>query len=258
MIKTVWKNVFGWLVFGTLLIPGACTDHTSGNATVQVRLTDAPAEYQQVNVDIQDVQVHAEGGDQDGGWISLPINRGVYNLLELTNGLDTLLGTAILPVGKISQVRLVLGENNTIRTNDVSADLNTPSAQQSGLKVQVNTELKEGITYTIVLDFDAARSVVATGSGKFNLKPVIRAVTTAQDGAIRGSVTPTTTQPVVYAINGADTVSTYANETGSFLVRGLAPATYRLVLVANTGATVEKNEVAVQNGEVTDVGIISF
>jgi hypothetical protein len=197
-------------------------------------------------------------GNPDAGWTSLSINKGVYNLLELTNGLDTLLGSTTLPAGKISQVRLVLGDNNTIRTNDVTADLNTPSAQQSGLKVQVNTELKDGINYKIVLDFDAARSIVATGSGKFNLKPVIRAITTAEDGAIKGTVTPLSAQPVVYAINGADTVSTYTNDTGSFLVRGLATATYRVVLVAKTGAVIEKDNVSVNAGDVTDLGVITF
>jgi hypothetical protein len=257
-MKTVLKNVVGLLVIGSFLMFGACSDDSSGRATVEVRLTDAPAEYQEVNVDIQDVQVHSEGGDPENGWISLSINKGVYNLLELTNGLDTLLGSTTLPAGKITQVRLILGENNTIKTGDVSSDLNTPSAQQSGLKVQVNTELKEGITYTILLDFDAARSIVATGSGQFNLKPVIRAITKAQDGAIKGNVTPLSAQPVVYAINGVDTVSTFTNEEGLFFVGGLIPANYRLVLVAKDGSTREKLDVAVNAGDVTDVGLIEF
>jgi hypothetical protein len=136
--------------------------------------------------------------------------------------------------------------------------LSTSSAQQSGLKVQVHSELKDGITYKIILDFDAARSIVATGSSKYNLKPVIRAITIAQTGAIEGAVSPAIALPVVYAINGADTVSTYANTSGSFLVRGLAPATYRLVLVSKSGATIEKTAVAVTTGNVTDVGTITF
>lgn len=257
-MKTVLKNVVGWLAIGSSLVFGSCSDDSSGNAAVEVRLTDAPAEYQEVNVDIQDVQVHSEGGDPDDGWISLSINKGVYNLLELTNGLDTLLGSTTLPAGKITQVRLILGDDNSIKTNNVSTDLNIPSAQQSGLKVQVNTELKEGISYTILLDFDAARSIVATGSGKFNLKPVIRAITTAQDGAIKGNVLPVGAQPVVYAIHGTDTVSTFANDDGLFFVRGLAPANYRLVLVAKDGTTREKTDVSVNAGDVTDVGVIEF
>jgi hypothetical protein len=257
-MKSCIVRVISWLALGSSLFLTACSDDSSGNAFVEFRLTDAPAEYQEVNVDIQEVQVHSDGGDPDNGWTSIPIQKGVYNLLELTNGLDTLLGTATLPAGKISQVRLVLGENNSIKTAGLSTDLNTPSAQQSGLKVQVNTDLREGITYKIVLDFDAARSIVATGSGKFNLKPVIRAITTAEDGAIKGLVDPASALPVVYAINGADTVSTYANEMGAFLVRGLEPATYRLVLISKDGITREKADIVVTTGEVADAGTINF
>jgi hypothetical protein len=66
-MKTVWKIVFGWLVFGIFLTLGACSDESSGTATLEVRLTDAPAGYQEVNVDIQDVQVHSEGGEPGCG-----------------------------------------------------------------------------------------------------------------------------------------------------------------------------------------------
>ena len=60
--------------------------------------------------------------------------------------------------------------------------LTTPSAQHSGLKLNVHAELTEGITYKILLDFDAARSIVKTGSGAYNLKPVIRTITEATSG----------------------------------------------------------------------------
>jgi hypothetical protein len=248
------------VLVGLLLIAvflNACSDKESGTARLEVRLTDAPAEYQEVNIDIQGVEVNANDGNQSSGWQSLDVKKGVYNLLKLTNGLDTLLGSTSLPAGKISQLRLVLGTNNSIKMVGQTASLDAPSAQQSGLKVQIHTDLKEGITYRILIDFDAARSIVSTGSGKFNLKPVIRAVTEAQDGAIKGAVSPVK-PAVVYAINGQDTVSTFTNASGLFLVKGLAPATYRIVLVPDIGLTVEKTNVAVSVGNVTDVGTINF
>ena len=251
-----WNVVVGLFFLITVFLT-ACSDKDSGTSRVEVRLTDAPAEYQEVNIDIQGVEVHANDGNQNSGWQSLDIKKGVYNLLKLTNGLDTLLGTTTLPAGKISQVRLVLGANNSLKVAGQSTTLETPSAQQSGLKVQVHTELKEGVTYKILLDFDAARSITATGSGKYNLKPVIRAVTEAQDGAIKGAISPVK-PTVVHAINGTDTVSTFTNATGLFLIKGLAPATYRVVLVPETGATVEKTNVTVSVGNVTDLGTINL
>lgn len=256
-MKNLLKCVSGSLVVLLFALLAACSDDDAkGSATLEVHLTDAPAEYEQVNIDVVDVQVNA--GTSEQGWTSLNVNKGIYNLLDLTNGLDTLLGSATIPAGTISQVRLVLGDRNTIKLNGSSSTLTTPSAQQSGLKVQINTELKEGITYKIVLDFDAARSIVPTGSGKFNLKPVIRAITTAQDGAIKGTVSPADALPVVYAIHEADTVSTYANEMGNFMVTGLAPQSYKIVIIAKSGAKVEKEEVSVTAGNVTDVGQITF
>jgi hypothetical protein len=256
-MRTVKRNVVVGLLFLSTSFLIACSDKESGTAKLEVRLTDAPAEYQEVNIDIQGVEVNANDGNQASGWQTLDIKKGVYNLLKLTNGLDTLLGSTSLPAGKISQVRLILGSNNSLKLGGQSAMLSTPSSQQSGLKVQLHTDLKEGITYKILIDFDAARSIVATGSGKYNLKPVLRAVTEAQDGAIKGAVSPIR-PTVIFAINGTDTVSTFTNTSGLFLVKGLAPATYRVVLVPETGASVEKTNVAVSIGNVTNLGTINF
>lgn len=182
-------------------------------------------------MDIKGIEINS--GDQDNGWVALKsIRPGVYDLLKLTGGLDTLLASEELPAGRISQIRLLLGENNSVKTNGQVYPLKTPSAQQSGLKLKVNATLTEGITYTILLDFDAARSVVSAGnSGGYNLKPVIRSIAEAQSGAIKGSVAPALAAPAVYAIAGTDTVSTaYADATGNFLLRGVKPGTYQVVI----------------------------
>ena len=185
----------------------SCSDKESTPAHIEVRLTDAPGDYQQVNIDIQDVQVNS--GSEESGWTSLDVEKGVYDILTLTNGLDTLLGSSELPAGKLSQVRLILGSNNSIKINDQLIALSTPSAQQSGLKLQVNAELQEGVTYRLLLDFDAARSIVKAGaSGKYNLKPVIRTILQAQSGAIKGLIFPIAASPAVYALSGTDTVGT--------------------------------------------------
>src|SRR6478735_1059200 len=93
---------------------GSCDSTTNERTShLEVRLTDAPGDYEEVNIDIQDVQVNT--GSDEGGWKSLEINKGVYDILKLTNGLDTLLGKIELPVGRVSQIRLILGTNNTLK-----------------------------------------------------------------------------------------------------------------------------------------------
>jgi hypothetical protein len=237
----------------------ACSD-SEKNARLEVRLTDAPGDYDEVNINIQGVQVHTEAGDQNSGWKSLDIQAGVYNLLELTNGLDVLLGVIELPPGKVSQIRLILGDNNTLKIGENIYNLSTPSSQQSGLKLNVHAELKAGITYTILLDFDAARSIVRPGNdGPYILKPVIRAITQATSGAIAGEVNLPEASPAVYAIVGSDTLGTsFADEAGKFMIKGLAAGTYTVSFSPATGYTIENiTDVNVAIGEVTDLGIVA-
>lgn len=254
MRKLIFVSIVAIFGFGMM----ACNNDGS-NATLEVRLTDAPGDYQAVNIDIQGVEVNA--GNDEGGWKSLDIGKGVYNILEYTNGLDTLLGKIELPAGRVSQVRLILGNNNSIKLNDLVYSLNTPSAQQSGLKLKINADLQEGITYRLLLDFDAARSIVSTGSGRYNLKPVIRTIAEATSGAVRGTINPIDATPAVYAIVGTDTIGTaYADQiTGKFLIQGLTPGTYKITFEPKEGyLPVVKESVAVTLGSVTDLGAVAI
>ena len=225
-------------------------------ARIEVRLTDSPGDYSEVNVDIQEIKVHSS----EAGWVSLNTEKGVYNVLELTNGLDTLIGAFDLPPGRITQIRLILGDDNTIKIGDEVKPLITPSAQQSGLKLNVQADLIEGITYTVVLDFDAARSIVETGNDQYLLKPVIRALSEATSGAIAGAVMPLESQPAVLAIMGSDTVATaYTNDIGEFLIRGVPAGTYSIHVIPQTGFDAfHKDDVQVTIGNVTALGTIAL
>ena len=170
----------------------AC-EQNDGTAKFNLHLTDAPADYDAVLVDIQSIEVHFATEDE-GDWVTLEnINTGIYDLLKFNNSLDTLLVSADLPAGTVLQIRLILGENNSVVIDGEEFALTTPSAQTSGLKLNVHAQLEAGLTYDMWLDFDAARSIVKTGSGKYNLKPVIRAYTEATSGAIKGIVAPVDT-----------------------------------------------------------------
>lgn len=231
-----------------------------GSATLKVRLTDAPGDYEAVYVDIQGVEIHAsETPDANDGWVALKgIRPGVYDLLTLTNGVDTLIASDVIPAGKLSQIRLILGDKNSVKIGGETFALKTPSAQQSGLKLQVNTTLEDGIVYTLLLDFDAARSIVKAGSTEnYNLKPVIRTILEAKSGAIKGLVSPAQSA-AVYAIAGTDTVGTYADTNGEFLIKGLNAGSYKVVIQPGSEQTNEIIEnVGVTIGIVTNVGTVA-
>jgi len=241
----------------TASIFSACESDDDKMAKIKVSLVDAPADYESVLIDVADVQINSDG------WQSLDnVEKKVYDLLKLTNGEEALLGEIELPEGELNEVRLVLGENNQLGLNGELLDLDTPSASQSGLKIKVNAMLEAGVTYKLVLDFDAAKSIVKAGnSGKFNLKPVIRAEMEAQTGAIKGMVKPIDLDGVVYAIVGTDSISTFPNEEGEFLIRALEADTYKVVVIPSVESgleKIEKENIEVVVSEVADAGTFDF
>jgi len=148
-----------------------------GNGNIMIQLTDAPAGYQQVNVDIQQVQVHLVPASGNGQWISLPTQSGVYDLLALQNGIDTsIVNTTQLPTGKITQMRLILGTNNSVMDNNVVYPLVVPSGSETGIKIPGPIPVLINHTLSVLLDFDASKSVVQQGNGDYQLKPVIEAL----------------------------------------------------------------------------------
>jgi hypothetical protein len=230
-------------------------DDKSGTSQFNVRLTDAPAAFDAVNIDIQGVEVKSNHGTYD-----LNVNAGVYNLLDFVNGTDTLIASAGIPSGTVSQIRLILGPANTVVINGIAHQLQTPSAQQSGLKLNLHAELEPGVAYMLLLDFDAGKSIVETGNGDYILKPVIRVVEEALGGAIHGTVDPATAHPLIFAVTGVDTMTTSCDTvSGEFLFSGVPAGTYDVSFVPvppYSNQTV--SGVVVTTGHLTEMDTISF
>lgn len=250
------------LIFAVLLTSCSKNENSSsGNAKLQVYLTDDPANYDQVVIDVKDVQINLTN-DTSGGWQSLStVKAGSYDLLKLVNDDDTLLGSSDISTGMLQQMRLVLGPNNYVVVNGQNIPLETPSAQQSGLKLNIHQNITSGILYTITLDFDAGKSIVKTGNNKYILKPVIRTVFNAVGGSIRGFVLPDSVTTGVYALQGPDTIaSTFTGSNGGYLIKGLAAGSYTLNFVPNDTAFTTQTQagVVVTTGNVTTVDTIQL
>lgn len=209
----------------------SCKKNNSGDgdARLKVFLTDDPGDYEAVYIDVKDVQINVTD-DTSSGWQSLSgVNAAAYDLLKLVNDNDTLLADAFIPSGKLHQMRLVLGTENYVKVQGTSQliKLETPSAQQSGLKLNIQQDIQDGVLYTITLDFDVSKSIVRTGNNKYMLKPTIRTILNAVGGSIKGVVMPKTFQSAVYAVQGVDTIaSTFTDTNGWYLIRGLQAGTY--------------------------------
>ncbi|MDZ7693354.1 MAG: DUF4382 domain-containing protein [Balneolaceae bacterium] len=239
--------------------------------TFEVRMTDAPADYDEVNVHIESVEVNRDESGEDEadgeGWMTISEPNQTYNLLELTNGAYTVLGETSLEAGTYHQIRLILSEaGHSVVVNGEQHDMFVPSGAQTGVKLNVDAQIEEDITYTLLLDFDASRSVVKRGQGAgfqgFLLKPVIQASNLAVTGNIDGTVSPVEAAPVVYAIAGEDTVaSTYANEEdGYFKLIGLEEGSYTVSINPTNEDFVKKDtsNIAVSVGETNEIGTVKL
>lgn len=257
-----------------LMLWGAvsCTNEdeglTEGKATIQFKLTDAPAlNYDEVNIDIRGVRVgiaddffdvEDDIDSSEVSWVELDVsNPGIYNLLDFRNGETVLLAGGDIPAGKISQIRLILGDESNVVVDGVAHDLQTPSAQTSGIKFNLHETLQPDLAYSFVIDFDAARSVVKTGNDTYLLKPVIRTYADAFGGTIKGIVLPARTEAAgvgyVQIINGEDTVISLPEDNGMFLFPGLKAASWNLKVFADTTTNYRDtviNNIEVRAGEV--------
>lgn len=262
MVHKKYARAGRWLAWGVGVLAAAALtacgggggggEVTAGDGTLRVAMTDAPScGYDHVFVTVEKVRVHTSGSasDSDGGWrevVVSPARR--IDLLTLTNGVLAELGTTQLPAGSYSQVRLVLTENSTTNasanavqpTGGAEVPLSTPSALQSGLKLQTRFDVAAGQTADLVLDFDACRSVVQAGnSGRYNLKPVISVVprlSTSVQGFVTSTLTLSATT-VSAQQNGVVVRSTTPDSTGKFVLGFLPAGTYDVVVTSDGHAT---------------------
>ena len=240
---------------------------SSETATLSIKLVDDPGDYQNVFVEILDVMVKYSGAnDDDSGWQSIGIiDPGVYDLLELTGGVSlSLVDNESIETGYIKQIRLILGDDNSVllEGETEARPLNTPSAQQSGLKIMINQEISAGYNYDFILDFDVDKSIVMAGnSGNINLKPVLRASLEVNSGIISGSILPLGIAAEVEVTNGDFSTTTYTNDLGIFEILGLPEGIYTVIITPEAALMVDSvviENVEVNVGEITNLEPVIF
>lgn len=261
------------VAIGVSCSDGVLNSTEEGTARLNVHLTDAPGDYQEVNVNITGMRIRylpdadtsaSDTTDEEGEWLDLPVEPLTLDLLELQNGVDSLLASAELDPGFYNELRLILGDDNTVMVDSSLHDLKVPGGEQSGYKIKFKTELNEGDEVDVVVDFDAARSVHKAGnSGMYILKPVLRAFVEnggEETGSVTGSIEPAEADPGIFAIMDEDTSSTRADSTGEFLIRGLEEGLYRLWIDPSSDqySDTTLTDIMVGEEEETDVGTITL
>ena len=249
-----------FIIFSLLITIYSCqkdgTGINTGQGTLNIYLTDAPAMmvYDSIKITFSQVSAH-----HDSGWITVTGNPMTVDLLEWTNGNTILVGSAEVPAGKYTQIRVII-DDAEIGVDGGVFPLDVPSGAQTGLKFGPEFTIEEGSTYELVMDFDANHSIVVNGpwhSPKgYKLKPHIRVIATAVSGSISGIVSNPADVPVAHAIQSGDTINTSVVDTvsGYFMLGFLPEGEYTVSVVDTNNLSFSQDNVMVTAGDDYDLG----
>lgn len=121
---------------------------------------------------------HADslGSGSFEGWVSLPVDTGMVNIMQFSPNVPlTLVKNFSVPSGKISELRLILGSNNTVTIGNVNYPLKVPSGMHSGYKIKLHQFIQANVYTEFLLLMDPSHSVRESYDGNYFLKPVIHA-----------------------------------------------------------------------------------
>ena len=202
-----------------------------------------------------------EHSDRYGKWDTLTIRPGVYNVMKFRNGIDTLLGTANLPSGKIKKIRLTLGSNNAVVVNGVSHPLNLLPGTNNYSYVKLDDEDHDEVTPTqssLWLDFDVCQSI-RSYNGQYYLKPVLKPFGVNHYGSIEGKVLPSAAKAFVQAHNATDSSTAMPDSDGEYKIRGLRSGTYNVTFKGSNGyKDTTVTNLMVRDGQETHVPTITL
>lgn len=247
-------------VFGAGLL-SACGDGTtdpSQTGSLKISLTDAPAAFEAVNITFSEISAHI-----DDQWVTVRGEPITVNLLEWNNGQTLVLGTAEVPAGRYTQIRLKITEAEVVVNGQTHA-ATVPSGTQTGLKLVAEFTVNPGSTYELIIDFDAQRSIATLGPPNnpigYILKPSVRVVPRAITGSISGTITNAQNMPVAYAVVEDDTVTSTAvdESSGGFMLAFLPEGNYTVTVRDTAGFSFTRSGIAVIAGSNQDLGTITL
>lgn len=227
----------------------------SQNGILTIYLTDAPtvAEIDSVNITFSQVSAH-----RDSEWVTVQGDTTI-NLRDLSNGNIAILGSAEVPAGRYTQIRIKIDSAYVVLMDGEKYPMSVPSGAQTGLKLGPQFIIEEGVTYELVVDFDVSRSVLVTPHG-YILKPYLRVEEVATTGSISGTVTNPESLPTAFAIQYGDTItSSLVDPADGFFKLSFLPSGYYTVSIRdNLDRTATIDAATVFSSSENDLGEIEL
>ncbi|MFD2517053.1 DUF4382 domain-containing protein [Salinimicrobium flavum] len=228
-------------------------------------IVDAPGDYISVYVEVLGVNIIVDNDTipLDLIWANAD-QPGVekLDLLEYTGGgYDVLIGEHAVPAGELSEIILVLGNENRVITADGRTNsLTLTDDTKNGISIPFNYSFQEGELATLTIDFDvdASLSKVEGASREFILDPQIRGFDNNSTGHIYGYLASGLgANPARLTVEAGDitySTQTYDNE---FMLWGLPPGNHDLTFSFSEASGIDDlvvNDIEVVAGENTSIG----
>ena len=279
------------VIFSAAMLFTSCKKEVSANTAVvpagkqqvTIYMNDDPANYSKVMVDIQRVEIKTDTGrnhhddryydgdddsdddrnghDSYGQWETLKVTPGVYDLLRLRNGVDTMLANGNSWKGRISKIRITLGTNSTLWTDAIH---NFPlsiceSKPYVYIKVASNTiDTLAGGAIKLRIDFDIAKSI-KNKNGGYCLRPQIKCYSERNTGSVEGKVFPKDAKAMVAVFNATDTAYAFPEDGGEYKIKGIKEGAYSIRFDATSpylDSTI--TNIRVRKGEDTKVSTVTL
>lgn len=268
------KTVTKWLAAATgaaaVLLFFACNKSNSSNSNpnipkgqsqVSLYMMDGPVAFTKVLIDIRQVAVEVDtatkqnDADEDDQWDdnycgfhrtasnksviwdTLNITPGVYNLLDLRNGTDTLLGSGLYTTGKIIKIRITLGSDNTVYTDSTTFYPLAVFGPSPTFTINVSRTTVQDVTnneFKIWLDFNLGRSIFFW-NGEFLLKPFVTVFNDVVTAKVQGTVLPPGAGALVMGVMGTDTIYAIPWWGGQYQFRGVQAGTWNFTFKGANG-----------------------
>ncbi len=166
----------------TVVAPSTSPTATAdANGTLEVRVTDLPNQaITAVEIVAEQVQVHSA---TTGEWITVIEGSVSFDLIAVA-GIEEVLGSGTLEPGEYTQIRLSI-ISTTLTVDGEQIEATVPSET---LRIVRPFTIEAGETTIATLDFDAERSIVAQGTGRYLLRPVVTLLVRRSDEPFQPAV----------------------------------------------------------------------
>ena len=268
------KTATKWLLSASgvtaILLFFACSKNSSSNSNpnipkgqsqVSLYMMDGPINFDSVLIDIRQVVVEIDTATTQGAadqpsqwdagycgsgrsasnksviWDTLTVTPGIYNLLALRNGTDTLLASGLYPTGKILKIQITLGSDNSVYTDSTTSyplEIFGPNPYFTINVSRTNVDDVTNNEFKLWLDFNLSRSIFFW-NGEFLLQPYFTVFNDRMTAKVQGQVLPHGAGALVMGINGTDTIYAVPFWSGQYQFRNVPAGNWSFTFKGTTG-----------------------